>query len=1041
MAERATDGGLSGTCREFLGGVARMRRRWRVAALVGAAAVAAMVAEAVMALLLLASALGGSVGGGLWIGVGVALLSGAVCGGAMLVHLLDAPVSDAVWAARRALQPRSAEPLRTALELAHATAHSPLGAAATGGSLRLVEAAVQGAAPHLDQLEAAIERQRRGNGKLLLWVVALTAAQVASMIVTPEPWRALVSRPNPARRVGPVEVGTLVGDTHLRIEPPAYARDALAAEELALAETTVLRGSTLQLRARALPGYQQLSVEVARAPAPGDAVKAARAAAAARVVSPTHLPDGAITWRQVVAQPTRYRYTAIGAGGQLVRERGWREVEVRPDGPPEVALLAPEGEIEVRAGDHVVVEGEVNDDIGLSAVELVIAVPAGGVERRPVAFQAGDRRAEVRESLEVDKLDLRPGEFASVHIEAADNNALEGSRRSASGRVLLRMFSAERTHARILDLMAEVALTWTLRLAERLERDPSHTAPELEVALKHRAELASAEVRALAELVHLLRLLNEDVLSRADTSADIKEIERLLRDRLAEEDRAIERIAPGGGETRAARHLFTLKRLHTRMIASEERAVLLLASLAMAEHRGAMVRDGRGLEQAEQRLEEALEAIARKPDEAGRAEAERLLDAVQAQVERMLQSASKQLRIVPAEHINPGALEPSGLHGTMRGQRDALRAVRNLIRDGKIAEATRALARMREATRDLMQQLRADAERRRTGEDAALQRLVGRLRQGIDRARQGQSELRETVRPAAEDQTRASAAHLRRNLEAVLGQVRALLDDARDQVRPQRLDTPQMRASRAIAGARSALSTARGAVEATDVGGALQALVEADERLTIARRDLEEAQTPGDIQAELKASDLNRLRQSIDRAGRAAVLLRETLPSPHEMLEPAARRQLGGFGKRQESLRRALQKVRQQLAREGEGHPGLQNQVGARLDHALQMMRQSGGSLQGSDPSRAFEQMAETLGALQRAKELLQEQGNPAGAAASMAAPAAGHGPSRERVEVRQGNSSDAREDFRRQVLEALQRKAPGPYRERLRRYFEEIVK
>jgi len=1034
MATSEVMSGGSKACRGLLARIGQARRRWRRAATVMAGAVASLAALSSLGVILLAAAVLDGLAGTLWPSIALCAAIGLALGAALLAHLFGGTASPAVWAARRVPDEQAAERLRTAVELAEASMHHEQVQASVGAPA-LVDLTIRASGDDLRSVVDAVDRLASGNRRLVLSALLVAAAHLLVATWAPGVWASLASSPVTPEANAALVVGTLVDDVVLRVVPPDYARDALPIEEIRLAETTVLRGSQLVFRARPLVGYQAVRVELMAGGRGG-----ATPGQPPKRPDITRQPDGWLSWQQVAGADLAYRYVARTADGRRVEERGQRRIGVRADRPPTANLIAPTGEVEVRAGDQLVVEGAAEDDLGLSSLVLVIGGPAGGGERRAIALQAGERRGELRESIEVDRLALRPGEFASVHIEAADNNALDGSRRSASGRLMLRMFSAQRHHATLLDHLAEVALEWTLRLADRLERDPASKKTTLGDALGTRELLADAEARSLAELARLRAQLADDVLARSGTAADLAEIERMLRDRLADEARAVQRIEEAAMEGPGGLHLHQLRRQHSRMIAAEEQAVLLMAGLAMAEHRGAMTRDGHELERAEKELDRAMEALANAPDDARRAEAERLLDRVQNQIEQMMQSAAKQLRIVPSEHVNPGAAGSRGLHRSMRTHRDALREIRARLRDGRFDDALEALRRLREQTGAMMKELNRHAERLRTGDEAALRRLVGRLRKGIDRASGGQRELRERVRPAAEEQARRSAEHQQRNLDSVLPRVLALLDDARDQVRPRRLVTPAMATSRSIARARSALSTAHSAVSDRQVDAALQALMEAEERLAAAHQALDSSPPSGDIEAELLGKDEIRLRTAADRIGRASMLLREALPAPRDLLESGQRRRLNDFGRRQDGLRRKLHKVRQRLAREGSGHPALQRQVGARLEHALQMMRQSAGSLQDSDASRSFEQMAETMDALQRASEMLRHPG-----AAPSLMPAAGGGigldGSSESVQLRSGNSSNRARNFRRQVLEAMQQRAPTAYRERLRRYYEEIVR
>ena len=764
-----------------------------------------------------------------------------------------------------------AELLRTAWELAPAATQRPMIAT-------LIEAATPARVQLGAQVEAGVRRQR---GLATLASMASVALVIATISTRSERLARQVA-PIAAPTHGPMIVGALVDDLRLAIEPPAYARDAIPASEENAEDTTVLRGSTVRISASPLPGRTSLVVELRR----GETTE--------RVLP---IPEAAdrIAFALTVNEAVSYRFVEDNGGARQARERDLRSLQVRLDTPPEATLLAPKGEVEVRAGDSVVIEAAVSDDVGVGSADLVVSLPAGGLERRPIAVSPGDRRVGVRESVEVDKLDLRAGEIASIWIEVLDTNTLDGPRRGRSEAVALRMFSAERYHARMLDHLGELAIAWTIALADRLEQDPQRPKITLQAALAARSEMATRESALIESIAEVRRELSEDVLLRPQTSADLEAIERTLRDRLAEEERGVGHVDAQAQDQSERRELSRLGRLHGRVVDAVERAVLGIAAVAVAEHRNALVRDGRTLAALEAKLAEVLEKLRANPDDAAlRAEAERLLDAMAQQLEQMRAEASRQLQLVPPERINEGALEPTELQGALSERKDGLEAIRSALRDGKIEDALAAFEASRSRLNAAMENLQSEAEAERTAEDAALERLMGELQKGINEAREGERGLREALRDDAEGQDRASAEQLQRQLQSALPKLRALLDDARDQVRPKRLSSMEMRGSLAIADARSALSQAAAAVDAGDIDGALLALLEAADSLGAANAALMTPDaSPGDIARRARLADRERVASASDRAARAAALLREVLPRPEELHDPATRRKIG----------------------------------------------------------------------------------------------------------------------------------------------------
>ena len=1035
-----------------------LQRRSRRLAAVSAALTGALVCEVILAAAAIAAPFAPWLQGRWrWIAA-IALLLGALSA-ALLAWRRRSRDDLAAWCGARAL-PDEAEALRTALELAMVG----------GGSTGLRAVAIHDGARGLTAVRATVRRSAGLAGRLALaW--GLLAASLVVAVPTAS-WRHL-RRPPPAPLPRLRRVGTLVGDLRLQARPPAYAAATVRPIDVTEGDAELLRGSTIAVQARPVAGARDLRVEIATVDAALAASTPPSEGADRRPhidADPTHhagelialqLVDGRVRWHHAAKAGLRYRYRGTATDGGAMVERAWRHISVRADTPPRARLRAPVGEIEVRRGDEVVIEGAVDDDIGLTRVVLAVARPTGQVQRRQVAITPGDLRVGVREALSVDSLKLEPGELATVWLEATDNNGLEGGRTGSSARVTLQMFSPERHHERLLAAVAGLALRWTLRLADRLESRPNGDTASLTELLKRRALCASSEDADLDRLRRLRGWLAEDVLARGQTGADLDEIAQRLRGRVADDNRvaaATKRDATGIGE-RVERG--RLLRVHNRVVDAEERAVVQIAALAAAEHRAAMVRDSKALTALEKRLADVLEQLTKHPKDAALlAEAERLLDAIEARMAKIEASAARQLKVAPPEHVNAGAMNPRGMQATLKQHQGALDDVRAQLRRGDFKAALDRLTRGRKQLAGPMAALNAAAAKERSAEEDALAALVAELQRGIATAERGQAALQREVEPSAAAQRTAAAEQLRRRLQTTLPQVQRLLDDARDQVRPRRLLSYELRASRAVARGRAALSTAQQAVTQGAIGRALQALLEAREQLAAAAKTELQETGPGDgaAQRDGHKKDLQRVRTALDRSARAATRLRELLPVPEALHDLATQRALRRKVRSQGQLRRRLDQVRRRLERGGDAHPALQRQVGARLDHALGMMQQVGTSLSESDASRAQTQMAEVQSALAQARRLLEQNqrggaggssgdrdqaggqgraGGGQGASQGDSGGDDGTGPGRgSQVKLQSGNRSDASDDFRREVLKAMKRRAPSGYDERLRRYY-----
>ncbi|HEY2955535.1 MAG TPA: hypothetical protein VGK89_09855 [Candidatus Eisenbacteria bacterium] len=99
-----------------------------------------------------------------------------------------------------------------------------------------------------------------------------------------------------------------------------------------------------------------------------------------------------------------------------------------PDAPPVIAVRAPEGDLDLPAGQQVALEVLGEDDLGLSELRLQHRKdPAAPWTNVPLArFDGQPREAHFQGSWDASALGLLPGETASFRFELLDDNAVSG---------------------------------------------------------------------------------------------------------------------------------------------------------------------------------------------------------------------------------------------------------------------------------------------------------------------------------------------------------------------------------------------------------------------------------------------------------------------------------------------------------------------------------------------------------------------------------------------------------------------------------------
>ncbi|MEO7353729.1 MAG: DUF4175 family protein [Gemmatimonadales bacterium] len=212
----------------------------------------------------------------------------------------------------------------------------------------------------------------------------------------------------------PSAVTTAIGQVQLHWAPPAYTGGA--SRDAETLEASVESGSMVTWRIAA-PGATAVRVVTAA----GD------------TLTTMHDPTGPWTGSSDVGKGWVWHVEARSVAGQWIRGEE-HLLRVIPDREPVVAILAPEGRVELewREPHVVVVRAVARDDYGLAQLRLAATVAKGrgeGVKFKenflPVEIESRVGRSELVASriVHLDSLGIEPGDEVFLAFEATDNRA------------------------------------------------------------------------------------------------------------------------------------------------------------------------------------------------------------------------------------------------------------------------------------------------------------------------------------------------------------------------------------------------------------------------------------------------------------------------------------------------------------------------------------------------------------------------------------------------------------------------------------------
>src|SRR6267378_4153269 len=284
----------------------------------------------------------------------------------------------------------------------------------------------------------------------------------------------------------PVELSPIAGDLSITYLYPAYTALPPRTEEGTAGDLRAPRGTEVRIAARADRDLAQAFAVVNGSP-----VKLDASGAGHRQLAGTFQLTQAGEWSLRFAD----------ARGRTIAQGPSRPIEIVADQAPQVSIDAPkQAVLEVDPQGQVQVGWSAADDYGLTQVSLVWQ-RAGAKEERVVLQTpaAPAKRLRGAYTWEMAPLRLRPGDRVSYHLEAKDNDAVDGAQRGVSPTQAIKVFSAAE-HIR--ESLIRAQALWerlVALLGDRLEEKPPP--PDADAAAQWYAQTAQRDrdARALSQ--------------------------------------------------------------------------------------------------------------------------------------------------------------------------------------------------------------------------------------------------------------------------------------------------------------------------------------------------------------------------------------------------------------------------------------------------------------------------------------------------------------------------------------------------------------
>jgi soluble cytochrome b562 len=707
-----------------------------------------------------------------------------------------------------------------------------------------------------------------------------------------------------------------------------------------------------------------------------------------------------------VDKATQFRFLLTPIEGAGVVEADRHRVDVEPDRAPRVELIAPADELDVSARKRVEIAYSVDDDYGIGEIALVWQT-GGKEERWPLPRPRG-RSVQSKFFWDLSEATLKPGTRTPYWLEAKDNDDVGGPNVGKSRTFYLRVFSPAERHGEVIERQ-QALLEETLGvLAGRLEADqnPAEVHGELE--------------RLVMDVGALVSLVAQDTLA----PKGLKSALDAMSERLVKVSREEQTLLGKPGRPKE------LGDIDRRAVAEIERDALELDDWIARQRVEEMLALTDEIRQHKEKLKELLEQYQRAPSERAREEIEREIRAIEQRIAQLEAKMAKLGSEVADKFMNTEAM-------TSDTARDCFGKVRELVAKGDIAGAQKQLEqcsamadRQAEAMEAGLKGLRGE---RFADEEKALAELMGEIgdlerdqRRVAGEADDLLDRYKEKAAEAAKNTQNPQREKAKKTLEKLKKEVGEIPREGLTPFSQEELDALKKR-----------LDDVDRMLNEGDLAEAQSMAKQAQDGLRLIGADIED-----DLAGEHPWSP--RTWDAQDKVGKSQPLAKELVddlkaatPRPEALMGADDRQKMNEMRRRQQQLLRRAQELVQKAKKGARDLPGQAGEAAQKgLGEAGEKMGRASERFGAPDPLGARD---EAQGAADKLAEL---QGKMSRASRPQTVGGRGRDDDDEPVKIPGSEEYKPPEAFREDILDAMKKeKPPEPYKDQVKRYYEELVK
>ena len=737
----------------------------------------------------------------------------------------------------------------------------------------------------------------------------------------------------------------------------------------------------------------------------------------------------------------RYRFGLLTPEGDALLDRRFRTIVATPDSSPSISMDEPSTDIELKNDETVDILWRAKDDFGISRVNLVVETKGAA---QPTKFSLSteadqETRLEGRYSWRASDLQLKPGLDVTFYIEAFDNDALDGPKKSVTPKRRLSIFSATKFHNDLLkreQAALDAMVDWLGKelvapLPTEIRRSSGVHDLKLEEALLARIDKLN---KTLGELVKDLRT---DKLTKGGVLQAFinigENVESAYRKR--------EQILSKAGGKRSAQMKGALGAARQKDIRQLERDIVYLDDLLAIQRIDVMKDTAKELLIAQRDLQSMLEEYRQSQDPALRAQLNQQIEELKTRMLELLQKMASVKEKLPGEYRNMES-------ASMMQLGEQLERLEEMLDTGDLDAAAAELEQLANMIENMVDSIdeteehyggeRYEETRKQLEEFANSFKKLEAEQKSLDK---GSQELLDSYR-------KKSIAKTGDDLSKLIEKARQATSDALNDL-DKLANLDQIRGlRRSIENARQRLLDTDALLETSNLSEARKTVNEALEHEITIERFLRNRARRFQMPSPAINEGMLHGQSAAQNTKKAADLLNELFPDSSDVLSPKELQQLQEMAEKQKALEQEARELGVKMQELSQEVPLFGGKNKATLEQATQEMERAGEGMRGGQVPKAATHGQRAASELGKLREALEEAGKQSGGS-GLPLPLGGNrgqrreggqGTQNQDVEIPKVEAKGKGRSLRESLRDASKQDAPSGYQEAVRKYYRELI-